>query len=376
MQKTNKKTFRFSVILLTLLACNISSPTPPTEPADIESQVPATPTPTPKIVPAPKLTQFDMIDENVGWGQAEGMILRTEDGGETWFDITPNDVFNDPAYAKSAFLDADTGWVLIEDVDGPMVGTIFRTTDGGTTWLWRNTPFGRSDIGFLDAENGYALTGLGAGAGSEGIAIWETKNGGGDWNRTFIHQPGLDDSLPLSGIKNGIGFRDPLNGWVAGVVPQDGFAWLYRTRDGGFTWEHQPLDFPAGFENAQASVFAPIFFNEFEGILPVQLLAKDFALGFYLTENGGETWTVNLPAMMSGKYALASARDIWVWDGGAVILLTDNGGATWEFRATDLEPGDSLASLDLISASTGWALTDTGLYRTTDGGRHWQLLVD
>ena len=227
---------------------------------------------------------------------------------------------------------------------------------------------------FVDSENGYALTGLGAGAGSMGVALWQTINGGGDWNRTFIHQPGLDDSLPFSGIKNGIAFRDPLNGWVSGSVPRDGFAWLYRTRDGGFTWAHQALDFPAGFENAQTSVFTPIFFDEYTGALPVHLLSEDFAVGFYLTEDGGETWTMGLPVTMSGHYAIASPRDFWVWDGGAVIMVTDNGGGTWEFRATDFEPSEKLRALDFVSSTVGWVLTDGGFYSTKDGGKHWLLL--
>ncbi len=368
-----RKWLILSASVFIILACVIPTPTPapPTEP-------PATETPEPVLTPS--LTKIEMLDEQNGWGQAEGMILRTEDGGETWLDVTPDKVYNDPAYAKSFFLDAKIGWILIEDVDGPMVGTLFHTTDGGQTWNWRNTPFGRSDFGFLDVERGYALTDLGAAVGSMGVAIWETKNSGGDWNRTFVHQPGLDDSLPLSGIKHGIAFRDPLNGWIGGSVPQNGYFWLYRTRDGGFTWTQQDPDMPDGYENAQAMVFAPIFFNENDGVLPVRLFWEETATAFYVTEDGGETWIVGLPVTMSGKYAIASLQDFWVWDGGGVIMLTNNGGGTWEFLPTNFEPGETLAALDFVSPSTGWVLTGDGeghraLYGTTDGGQSWDALI-
>ncbi|NOZ00156.1 MAG: hypothetical protein GXP40_13300 [Chloroflexi bacterium] len=375
-----KKWLVLSVSVLIVAACGIPAFPPVTETPVTETPVVETPVPAPRVVAAPALTQFDMLDENNGWGLGEGMVLRTEDGGVTWLDVTPDDLFNDPAYAPASFLDASTAWVLIEDVDGPMVGTIYRTTDGGQTWRWRNTPFGRSDIGFLDAENGYALTGLGAGAGSMGVAIWQTADGGGDWNRVFIHQPGLDDSLPFSGIKNGIAFRDPQHGWIGGSIPQDGYFWLYRTQDGGFTWAQQAPSLPEGFENAQVAVEAPLFFDAFEGVLPVRLLGEDMAVAFYLTEDGGETWTVDLPVTMNGRYAVASPRDFWVWDGGAVIMVTDNGGATWEFRSTNFEPGDTLSRLDFVSPSTGWVLTGDGegrrsLYRTTDGGATWEALI-
>ncbi len=333
-------------------------------------------TPAFEIVAAPSLTKIEMLDEQNGWGQAEGMVLRTEDGGESWFDATPEDAFNDPAYARSAFLDEEIGWILLEDLDSPTVGTIYRTTDGGASWLWRNTPFGRSYIGFLDAENGYALTGLGAGVGSEGVAIWETKNGGGDFDRTFVHQPGLDDSLPYSGIKNGITFRDKLNGWVSGSVPQNGFIWLYRTRDGGFTWAHQGLTMPNGYENAQTSVRAPLFFDELRGLLPIQLLAEKMAMVFYRTDDGGESWTATLPVPTRGKFSVISGDEIVVWDGSASIFFTVDGGETWSFHASEWLPGDILRELDFVSATKGWALTDLGLYRTDDGGKTWEKLGD
>ena len=327
-----------------------------------------------ETVVAPVLTQIEMLDEQNGWAQAEGMILRTEVGGETWLDVTADKIYNDPAYAKSFFMDEKTAWVLIEDVDGPMVATLFHTIDGGQTWNWRNTPFGRSDFGFLDVEHGYALTNLGATVGSMGVAIWETKNSGGDWDRTFVHQPGLNDSLPFNGIKNGVSFVSKLDGWVSGFVPQDGFFWLYRTRDGGFTWEHQGLEFPAGYENAQVDVFAPQFFNEGDGVLAVNLLGEQMAIAFYLSIDGGETWNVHLPLVTDGMYSLISAQEFIVWDGGERMFTTKDGGLTWGFHESDFQPRERLVALDFVSLSTGWVLTEEGLYGTRDGGEHWVLL--
>ena len=74
---------------LVMAACTVSPVSP-----DSDSEQPVTDGSIPEqaVIIAPSLTQFDMIDENVGWGQAEGMILRTEDGGATWIDITPPDI--------------------------------------------------------------------------------------------------------------------------------------------------------------------------------------------------------------------------------------------------------------------------------------------
>lgn len=327
-----------------------------------------------EILTNPTLTQLDMIDTQNGWAQAEGMILRTENGGKSWLNVTPKDIYNNPAYAKSVFLAAQIGWVLIEDIDSSTVATIYHTADGGTTWRWRNTPFGRSELGFIDLENGYALTGLGAAAGSMGVAIWQTQNGGGDWARTFLHDPGLNDSLPFSGIKNGIAFRDPLNGWVGGSIPMDGVIWLYRSVDGGFSWMEQKVDLPSGYQNYQTSTSAPLFFDDGSATLPVQLHGERSGYVFYHSADAGETWASTLPIQMSGRYAVASANEIIVWDGGKTIYATSDAGATWSFYAPNWQPRDLLIKLDFVSVNEGWALTEDSLYRTQDGGKTWEKL--
>ncbi|MCP4139797.1 MAG: hypothetical protein GY755_05820 [Chloroflexi bacterium] len=401
--KTNIKILTLVVILL-LTACSRTSPelaestvdeivpesrTIPVD-ADVEEPPPttvipsatATEQPLPEATPtaiftfeianSPLLTQIEMLDPLNGWGQAEGMILRTEDGGESWLDITPEDIFNDPAYAKSLFVDEKNGWVLVEDYDNFNVGLLYSTVDGGANWTWRNTPFGRSEIAFADEENGYALTDLGAGAGSMGVAIWQTKNSGDDFNRVFQHESGYDSSLPFSGIKNGITFIDSQNGWVTGSQPQDAFIWFYRTQDGGFSWEHQELEMSVGYENAQTSAYAPSFFEDGQGLLPVYLHGEESAMVFYRTDDDGESWDAAQTIATRGKYAMVSANEIVVWDGGETLFFSLDTGESWQSRTTTWQPLDTLRSLDFISATEGWALTDDGLYKTKDGGENWE----
>jgi len=327
-----------------------------------------------EIITSPMLTQIEMLDEQNGWGQAEGTVLRTEDGGETWLNVTPSDMQNDSAYAKSVFLDEETGWIFLEDYENPGVGILYKTTDGGANWHWRNTPFGRSALGLIDQEKGYAMEDLGAGAGSMGVAIWTTSNGGDDFNRTFLHKPGFNDSLPLSGIKSGISFRDPQNGWVTGSQPQNSFIWLYRTRDGGFSWVHQELTMPQGYEEAQTSAYAPLFFDHGLGLLPIHLHSEESATVFYRTTDSGETWTATFPVPVRGKYSVASANEIILWDGTSLVYTSSDGGKSWKSNAPNWHPGDTLRELDFVSLTRGWALTEEGLYRTEDSGQIWEQL--
>ncbi len=378
-----KRNFSKLIILLTalllILACSIS-PTDTKEKAydtaseamEAETAPEALPTPAFEIISAPVLTQIEMLDAQNGWAHADEMILRTENGGESWLNVTPPDILQNPAYSKSYFLDTQTGWLLLEDIDKPNAGMIFRTTDGGGVWNWRNVPFGRAEFGFSDLDNGYALFNMGAGAGSMGVSVWMTSNGGGDFARVFFHEPGFEYTMPFSGIKNGITFRDALNGWVTGSVPMDGVIWFYRTRDGGLSWEEEPMQLPAGYENAQTSTFAPRFFDLNVALLPVRLFSEESAMVFYRTSDGGETWTPTLPVPMSGKYAIASPDELIVWDGGTTLYASQDGGESWTFHATNWQPYDLLRTIDFVSATEGWALSEDGVYRTSDGGKTWE----
>ena len=404
MKKNKKKLFFLFVILLTLTACTSPQSAPlesvaegsaypastelAEKKADIESTPQALPLPTEtqeplatstsapafETITAPALTQLNMIDAQKGWGQAEGLILHTEDGGRSWLNITPENAFGDPAYASSVFLDAQKGWILLVNDSDYSQSVLYQTTDGGVNWTWQNMPFGRAEIGFMDTQNGYVLENLGAGAGSNGVAVWTTQNGGKDYSRVFMHEPGYDASLPLGGMKSGITFIDPQNGWVTGSQPQDGFVWLYRTQDGGFTWTHQALTLPPLYENAQTRVHAPTFFDEKLGILPIDLYAEESATVFYRTIDGGENWQATAPIQKRGKYSLISPTEIILWDGGESLFFTIDGARIWEPIQPNRLLEDELRTLDFINILQGWALAESGLYHTEDGGMTWEKL--
>lgn len=365
---------KLSLIILLFIISACTPPLSSTQQLAPVEQASHLATPSFETVHYPTLTNIEMIDVRNGWGQADGMILRTEDSGESWLNVTPPDIISNPAHAKTFFLDEKTGWILLEDLDKPNAGEIYRTLDGGGVWLWRNVPFGRAHFGFIDSENGYALFSMGAAAGSMGVSIWTTSNGGGDFGRVFFHEPGFEYTLPFGGIKNGIVFRDPLNGWVGGVIPMDGVIWLYRTQDGGLSWAEQKVDLPTGYENYQTSTDAPRFFDDGSATLPVQLLGEKIGLVFYRSLDGGKTWTATLPLEVNGHYAVASPNEIVVWDGSDTIHFTSDGGDTWSFHASNWQPLELLRKIDFVSVNEGWALTEDHLYRTQDGGKTWEKM--
>ena len=56
-------------------------PSPTEEPSEVSPSLP--------VVDAPQLTSMRFFDESHGWGMTGTNVLRTEDGGVTWLDVSP-----------------------------------------------------------------------------------------------------------------------------------------------------------------------------------------------------------------------------------------------------------------------------------------------
>jgi photosystem II stability/assembly factor-like uncharacterized protein len=377
-----KKLFLAFSILIFFAACTISENIPPTPipPTETATPLPAINLP---LVESPQLTQFYFYNENDGWGATESQIVRTNDGGVTWYDATPN-VKAQFSYVPNVFFDAHTAWILIS-ADDYITGTLYHTLDGGSTWSSNAVPFAYASLQFLDASNGFALASLGAGAGSEAVALFKTTDGGVNWMRAFINDPNdasANDSLPLGGQKYGFTFLDALRGWVGGAVPVDNYIYLYRTRDGGATWSETNIALPTGYESAQTGNYGPQFFSATEGILVVNLVMPSdpgLVTLVYRTSNGGEAWTPGQAISFGRPADFYTVSDGVAWGGGP-FYVTRDAGQTWGAVTPSEDFTASLGSFQFVSPLVGWALTtnealDPSLYKTTDGGATWTLLI-
>ena len=393
--KSISKVLATGTVLVVLLAgCNLpaSAPAPTASPTLVVSEEPPVPTAavptlpppptvtsTPSMVQNPPLTSMAMIDRQTGWGLTANAVLRTRDGGVSWEDVSPGGLLAAQSGLSADFLDTMNGWVLAPNPDG-INGTLHRSGDGGNTWLSSQAPFSSADLQFLDPLNGWALASLGAAAGSMPVEVYQTTDGGASWGKTFGHQPEAAEtpgSLPMAGIKSGLGARDMQSAWVGGSQPQEGYVWLFATQDSGLTWQQVNLTLPEGYEQAFVEVSPPHFYSDQEGVLPVALYLGDSpVMVFYQTLDGGATWNSSEIAPTRGPYAYASLNDLWDW-GEAGFYASRDGGDAWSEISANLDLSQSLGQLDFVDSQVGWAISwdasgNSALYQTLDGGQIWQ----
>ena len=108
-----KLVFPTLMLVLAVLARSLPGTTATSTPtAVVVTPVVITTTPTPSLpVLSTPITSFHMLDANNGWAVGDANVMRTTDGGTTWYDVTPPGVTSLGFSADSFYLDANTAWV-------------------------------------------------------------------------------------------------------------------------------------------------------------------------------------------------------------------------------------------------------------------------
>ena len=408
------------------------SPIPPTESPSLPTASPlptatATAVPAPPIPPSaplvdqPRVAVVQMVDEQSGWGVLDvdpnsrlAAIGRTMDGSLTWYNVTPAGAEAFTQDDAFFFLDNRTAWLLLPKDD--TTSSLYRTTDGGATWIAADAvPFIDARFSFINDTLGWALTHPIAGD-YDTVTIFKTTDSGQNWQAVYSGDPanpmgGVLPSAPR--IPNDVVFVDAQTGWMA-AAGLDSIG-LYMTEDGGVNWVQQDLALPqfqaaypkahllpqkpSQLEPTHTSAVKPVFFNRYDGVLPVYVSHEGKAyIVFYVTHNGGQTWTPSQPiSYQSGTtISIASVDDFFAWDGSEQLMATHDGGQTWGKVDTFLtdpinrqtgepDPNENrfegapplVAGMQFINGTVGWSTIcnqqgqNMTVYKTTDGGQNW-----
>lgn len=393
---------RLSLLVCALLVagCNISVTSFPTspettmvEPSVEPTEIPPTPypdTPAPPAIDAPQaqspqLLEIYFLNELDGWGLTETQIVRTNDGGITWYDVTPPDMEEVGSTVETFILDEEHAWIQKPDFNNfPNNGLLFHTADGGLNWTISSTPFSAGDLSFIDPNNAWMLADLGVGAGSNAVAVFQTRDGGATWTQTYTNDPNLpeaSDSLPLSGLKSELLPLDMQTAWVGGVVYSPGTPYFYRTDDGGQTWTRVDLELPQGAENFELGIDRDQmqFVSDEAGFLVVRMSGEATQTAVYVTDDGGETWTLT-PTLIpdAGETDFLSVEEAVIYN-GEQFYVTRDAARTWTTVTPDIVFGDSFAAMEFVNPNSGWIITladeQRALYRTHDGGATWLPVI-
>jgi photosystem II stability/assembly factor-like uncharacterized protein len=298
------------------------------------------------------LRAVQFIDEKEGWAAGdEGVIWHTLDGGQSWA-RQPTGVR--ASLRSVCFLNGDVGWVAGREElpHGGCAGVLLFTRDGGLNWqrLLAGALPGLNQVRFVDAANGFLL---GDGTDQLPSGLFRTNDGG----RTWEPVPGPRTMTWFAGA-----FADGKEGILAGA-----WARLGKLRADKFSVADD-LERTDG--------------RDIHGVhaLSQQVIAVAQG-GMVLTSvSGGARWgfaSLKLPtdvlSCLDFNAVTGDGKNIWiVGRPGSVVLHSGDGGQTWRLQKTG-------STLPLHGACfwgdrRGWAVGEAGIIlATSDGGNTWQL---
>ena len=246
-------------------------------------------------------------------------LFRSGDGGSTWSHV--EGLTNHPSRPEwqpgngGLILhsivpspdDADRVWVGISSVGA------FETSDGGKSWSTRNKGV---RAGFMPEGQQYPDFGqcvhklVMAADGGEHLyqqnhcGVYRSTDGGKQWKEIT---PGLPTEF---GFPMGAHPRDPKTVWTipmtepdAGRFMIDGHAAVYRTSDGGETWQKATDGLPQ--DNAYISVLREAM--AVDSLEPVGVYFGTSTGQLYGSRDEGRSWSIvadNLPAIWSVEAAI------------------------------------------------------------------------
>ncbi len=278
-----------------------------------------------------------------------GSIFKTSNSGSSW-SLLPTVLQDYGEFYKVQFVDENTGFAVGVGYDAPIFygGSILKTTNGGENWISQrcfNYTYGDlTDIFFISANTGFVT-------GANTAFVVKTTNEGSNWNCDVIGPWGL----------KAIWFSDSLNGTAVGD-----YGYIYRTTNLGVSWNIQ-------YSNSNIYLKGVHFINSNTGTA----VGSGQGGPILHTTNGGTNWTYQT----IGSSSYSNLYRVYFIDNNTGFIIgeystvykTTNSGINW--IATQPVYSIQLNEIKFINNNTGFISGNSGLFlKTTNTGVNWNII--
>ena len=268
---------------------------------------------------------------------AQGVVLKTTNGGTNWQDVSPATLTND--WNDLYFWNMDSGLVVGSG------GVIARTVDGGQNWTTISSGVGDNLLAVSFSGNVGII-------GGSSQTILRSTDAGMSWD---IIQTGY-----FGGAFQGVYIFQSSLAYVAGdnAIFQALFG---RSMDGGVNWDFYNFY----LNNNEGKLTDVRFLTLASGFCTARVW--DGSGGISHTNDGGVNWTTQL--FSNALYALAFPTNSvgYAVGNSGIILRSTDGGATWLNEVSG--SAENLRDVAFADTAIGYAvgLNGTILKRTQPG---------
>lgn len=289
--------------------------------------------------------QFLNLDVGYAFGSYGG-LYSTKDGGSSWQLDTLQSAF----YSRDMhFFDEGSGIIINPQNE------ILRTSDGGLTWELETLSFQRTDgskvntsfagLFFLDNSNGFLFCGNGP--------LLKTADAGNSWEQLAFN--------------NNFTHLSVVHGFSKDVALVGGYYGMYKTIDGGLSWDQK-----ISRNQMVSNSFNAMKFNSNSFGVAVTGTYKIF-----YSQDGGENWAYDSIGINNGlkgvelignySYACGLSNNL------KGVILRSGGIGNWE--QVHEEDGCYFNDIDFPTVLEGWAVgSNAKIIHTSDGGNTWSQI--
>jgi photosystem II stability/assembly factor-like uncharacterized protein len=292
----------------------------------------------------------------------DDVILRTENGGQTWIDVDPPADAPFPVLEAVAFrpgaLGAEVGLAVGQ------VNVVLRTTDGGRSWA-RVTMPSPSSQSFRAVAHAGGTTWFVVGDGRG----YRSTDDGETWEEALLDFVDADgNAVPRPGLQalRAVAFASETEGVVGDARTSSGTGYVYATRDGGATWQ----------QVVAVDGIRDIAYNGRDGWVVVQTNSSGGRVFFeedLLEPLASEITRVIGTSVDVEAVDFGTPEVGFVIDEAGAVWRTEDGGRTWAVSTGYQRPDGGgfwlVRDIDMLDANIG-ALVGTGnaLGATDSGG--------